>query len=108
MTYNRNKVWSSATALWGDAIQKSPKNWRAHFQLAYAYYDGQRCSEAVDQYAKAAALDQSDVRLFVDWALAYDCAGRPADASLSSRLAGNATGVGDEGGFAPDLAHNRA
>ena len=64
----------------GRRHSKSPKNWRAHFQLAYAYYDGQRCSEAVDQYAKAAALDQSDVRLFVGWALAYDCAGRPADA----------------------------
>ena len=81
MTYNRNKVWSSANALWGRRHSEITQKLACTFPASYAYYDGQRCSEkAAHQYAKAAALDQSDVRLFVDWALAYDCACRPADA----------------------------
>ncbi len=77
LTYSRNTVWADSTKLWEDTVAKSPRNWRAHFQLAYAYFENQRCSESVDEYTKAGALDQSDVRLFVNWALAYDCAGRP-------------------------------
>ena len=80
LTHQRNLVWAGSTALWEDAVAKAPRNWRAHFQLGYAYYESQRCSDAVQQYAKAAELSPPDVRLLVNWALAYDCAGRPAEA----------------------------
>lgn len=80
LTYQRNHVWASPIALWEDAVRKAPGNWRAHFQLAYAYYENQRCSDALRPCATAAALSPPDVRLLVNWALAADCAGRPQEA----------------------------
>jgi Flp pilus assembly protein TadD len=80
LTYQRNQVWASSLALWQDTVAKSPENPRAHFQLAFAYFQLNRCAEAVGQYERAAQLEPADYRLLVDWALAYDCAGRSADA----------------------------
>lgn len=80
LTYQRSKVWAGPVELWEDSVAKSPENARAHFQLAYAYYEQHRCSEAIGQYERVAQLQEPDVRLLVDWALAYDCASRPADA----------------------------
>jgi tetratricopeptide (TPR) repeat protein len=80
LTYQRNQVWASPVALWEDAVDKAPHNWRAHFQLAYAYYEAQRCPDAVREYAQAAEWRPPDVRLLVNWALAADCAGRPEEA----------------------------
>jgi len=70
----RAQVWAGALPLWEDSVAKKPDNWRANFQLAYALYDAQRCTEATAQYAKTAELKKPDYRLLVDWALAYDCA----------------------------------
>jgi tetratricopeptide (TPR) repeat protein len=80
LDYQRVLVWAGPIQLWEDSVAKSPENWRANFQLAYAYYDAQRCTDADQQYAKTAALKEPDYRLLVDWALAIDCAGRPGDA----------------------------
>ena len=79
-SYARNRVWSSAEALWKDAVAKTPDRARVRFQLAYAYFAMGRCGEAVQQYEKVAALERPDYRLLVDWALAYDCMGRPGEA----------------------------
>jgi len=79
-TYARAAVWSSPVALWEDTVSKYPESWRANFQLAYAYYDDQRCSEAAARYETASHLDEPDARLLVDWALALDCAGRLEEA----------------------------
>jgi protein O-mannosyl-transferase len=78
--YARNSAWSSATAMWEDTVSKSPGNARAHFQLGYAYFQQNRCPEALKQYETVARLEKPDYRLLMDWALACDCAGRPEDA----------------------------
>ncbi|MEO7141873.1 MAG: tetratricopeptide repeat protein [Bryobacteraceae bacterium] len=75
LTYRRNLVWSNAVSLWTDSASKSPEKSRPRFQLAYAYYQEQRCADAVSQYAKAATLEKPAYDLLVDWALAYNCAG---------------------------------
>lgn len=80
LTHQRAKVWRSETAFWEDVIEKSPRNARAHFQLALAYYEEGRCSDAFEQYGKVARLRPPDHDLLVDWALAEDCLGRPAAA----------------------------
>lgn len=80
LTHQRNLVWSSATALWEDSVAKAPANWRAHFQLAFAYYEAGRCADAVRHYQKVSELSKPDVRLLVNWALALDCAGSSDEA----------------------------
>jgi tetratricopeptide (TPR) repeat protein len=81
ITYQRNLVWGDPVALWKDAAEKSPDKSRPHFQLAYAYYSEGRCAEAVKEYEAAAKLEKPDYGLYVDWALAYDCAHQP-DAAI--------------------------
>ncbi|MBI5280427.1 MAG: tetratricopeptide repeat protein, partial [Candidatus Solibacter usitatus] len=65
----------STTAMWKSAVDASPGNYRAQFQLAYAYYEQGRCTEAADHYGVAARLRTPDYRMLVDWSLALECAG---------------------------------
>jgi MYXO-CTERM domain-containing protein len=80
VTRARAEVWSSELALWQDTVQKSPDNYRAHFQLASAYYNLGRCGEAVTEYEKAGALQTPAYDLLLDWGLAYDCLNQPENA----------------------------
>ncbi len=75
LTTFRNDVYTSSTAMWLDSVRGNPKNARAHFQLAYAYYQDGRCAEANPHYAEAAKLGRPDYELLVDWALSLDCSG---------------------------------
>jgi tetratricopeptide (TPR) repeat protein len=86
-TYARSLVWTSDTALWGDSVSKSPQKSRPQFQLAFAYYSQGRCNEALPHYEAAAVRGQNDYRLFVDWAVALDCAGRSEEALEKLRKA---------------------
>ncbi len=81
ITYQRNEVWADAISLWKDTVEKSPNKSRPHFQLAFAYYSEGRCLDAVKEYQRTSELDSKDDRLYIDWALAYDCAKQP-DAAL--------------------------
>jgi len=80
MTWNRNHVWASGVELWKDSVSGSPKKYRPRFQLAYAYYQNGQCAEATAQFNEAAKLEKPNYDLFVDWALAADCANRSAEA----------------------------
>ena len=55
--------------------------------MAFAYYHAGRCGEAVEEYAKAAQLEQPKFELLVDWALAYDCAGNSEEAIVKLKEA---------------------
>lgn len=79
-TWQRNHLWADPIALWQDAVDKAPRNDRAHFQLAFAHYQANNCSTAASHYETASKLAPVEPRLLVDWALALDCAGRPEDA----------------------------
>jgi protein O-mannosyl-transferase len=92
MTYQRNYVWTSDVALWQDVVQKSPQSARAHFQLAYAYqFEQNQCTRAIDEYAAvdriAGAAYDKRYALLIDWAEAYECAGRVDDALAKLRQA---------------------
>lgn len=80
LTHRRNLAWAGPIVLWEDTVRTSPHNPRAHFQLAFAYYTEGSCDEAIEEYEKVAELEKATHRLLVDWALAYDCANRPAEA----------------------------
>jgi tetratricopeptide (TPR) repeat protein len=79
-THARAEVWSNKELLWKDTVAKSPDKWRPHFQLAFAYYEEQRCDLAVAEYRRAAALHPVDAELLLDWGLAYRCLNRTDDA----------------------------
>jgi tetratricopeptide (TPR) repeat protein len=86
-TYQRNQVWSNPVAFWQDVTQKSPKNARGWFQLAYAQWQAGSCYDSVQNYEKVGQLQKPDERLLIDWALALDCAGKPDEAVAKLRQA---------------------
>jgi tetratricopeptide (TPR) repeat protein len=81
LAWQRNYVWSSPILLWKDSVANSPQKYRPRFQLAYAHYQAAQCLDATQQYAEAAKLTpQPSYELYVDWALAADCANKPGEA----------------------------
>lgn len=81
LSWQRNFVWSSPIPLWKDSVANSPAKYRPRFQLAYAYYQAGQCADATQQYAEAAKLTQQPTyELYVDWALAADCANKSGEA----------------------------
>jgi Tfp pilus assembly protein PilF len=79
-TYQRNQVWGTAIDMWTDTVAKSPNKLRPRFQLAMAYFQVGHYPEAIEHFEKAAQLEPPKFDLLLDWALAYDGAGKPADA----------------------------
>ncbi|HWB96963.1 MAG TPA: tetratricopeptide repeat protein [Bryobacteraceae bacterium] len=75
LTYQRNQIWGDPIALWSDTVEKSPQKSRAHFQLAFAYYQQGACGKALEEYARTAQLQPPAYDLLVDWGQAYDCQG---------------------------------
>ena len=86
-TRSRAALYGDPIALWQDTAEKSPGKSRAHFQLAYAYYEAGRCQQASEEFEKTSRLQTPDVRLLLDWALALDCAGDPEKALVRLRQA---------------------
>ncbi len=80
LTYRRNMVWAGGIPLWEDAVEKSPRKARAHFQLGFAYFSANRCAEAETQYQAVANIEKPDARLLTDWGLADNCLNRFDDA----------------------------
>ena len=87
VAHERNRVWASPLALWTDSTSKSPNKVRPRFQLAQAYYEEQRYSEAMTHFEIAARLAPPDDALLIDWALALDGAGRRQEAADKLRQA---------------------
>jgi tetratricopeptide (TPR) repeat protein len=87
LAYQRNQVWADRIALWQDTVRNSPRNARAHFQLAYSYYEEGRCAEALPHYQRVLDIRGPDYDLMVDWALAHDCLGQTAEAVAKLRKA---------------------
>ena len=87
LTYGRNQVWTSDIALWQDSVSKAPQKSRPQFQLAFAYYSQGRCKESLPHYEAAAVNGRQDYRLYIDWAVAYDCVGNSEQALAKLRHA---------------------
>jgi tetratricopeptide (TPR) repeat protein len=73
---SRNALWADNRALWEDAVAKSPDKYRPNFQLAFQDYSDGKCAAALERFTRIAKMQKPDVRLLIDWGLAYDCAGR--------------------------------
>jgi tetratricopeptide (TPR) repeat protein len=68
----RAEVWSDPVLLWQDTALKSPNKPRAHFQLAFAWFEQDRFDLAVAEFQKTAELKPPTADLLLDWGLAYD------------------------------------
>jgi Tfp pilus assembly protein PilF len=86
-TYQRNQVWGTAIDMWSDTVAKSPNKLRPRFQLAMAYFQAGHYPEAIEHFEKAAQLEPPNFDLLLDWGLAYDGVGKPADAIAKLRQA---------------------
>jgi len=86
-TYQRNQLWDSAIDMWNDTVAKSPHKLRPRFQLAMAYFQTGHYPEAVENFEKASELEPPNFDLLLDWGLAYDGVGKPAEAIAKLRQA---------------------
>ncbi len=86
-THARAEVWSDPILLWQDTALKSPNKVRAHFQLAFAYFDQGRYDLAVAEFEKTASREPPTTDLLVDWGLAYDGLNQPDKALEKFRQA---------------------
>jgi tetratricopeptide (TPR) repeat protein len=57
-TWNRNKVWSSGTAFWGNIIANAPTKARAYNNYGVALADQGKFKDAIPYFQKAIQLDQ--------------------------------------------------
>jgi tetratricopeptide (TPR) repeat protein len=80
LTYQRNQLWASAVDIWKDTVSKSPRALRPRFQLAYVEFQAGHCADAAADYQVASQLGHPSMDLYLDWALAYDCAGNSEQA----------------------------
>src|SRR5260370_13910940 len=76
-THARAGVWSDPILLWQDTARKSPDKLRAHFQLAFAYFDQGRFDLAVAEFQETANRKPPTADLLLDWGLAYDGLNQP-------------------------------
>ncbi len=87
LTYNRSALWGNAEALWKDAVSKSPRKARPHFQLGYYYFAQQRYAAALPEFAAAARYGPPTYALLVDWGQDYAYLGRNDEAVDTLRKA---------------------
>jgi tetratricopeptide (TPR) repeat protein len=87
LTYQRAHAWGSALEFWKDTVANSPEKQRPQFQLAFVHYSEGRCAEAAAGFDRAARLGPADDALYIDWALALECAGQPDQALEKLHLA---------------------
>ena len=76
-THARAEVWSDSILLWQDSALKSPNKVRAHFQLAFAYYEQGHFDLAIAEFQRTAELKPPTADLLYDWGLAYDALHQP-------------------------------
>jgi tetratricopeptide (TPR) repeat protein len=73
----RAQVWSDPILLWQDTARKSPNKVRAHFQLAFAYFEQGHFDLAIVEFQRTAELKPPTADLLHDWGLAYDAVHQP-------------------------------
>lgn len=63
-TYQRNIVWSDDVILWKDCVNKSPHQYRQHYNLGLSLAGKGRLDEAIKQYHKALSINPDDAKTY--------------------------------------------
>ena len=79
-TWERNKVWADETALWQDAVIKSPRSARAHNNLGLALARRGLFPEAEAQYRATLEIDPDHAEAHNNLGLALAAQGRSEEA----------------------------
>jgi tetratricopeptide (TPR) repeat protein len=82
-TMLRNAVWGDPVALWREAADKAPKNWRPRSVLGEALHAAGRHEEAIVAYRTALALNPRDDMEYVKLALCLSELGRADEAAAT-------------------------
>ncbi len=80
LTYQRNQLWASESAIWEDTLAKSPRKIRGYQHLVHGYVSEHRCLEAVKRLEGFAKNNPIDATLLIHWAFAAECLKQPAQA----------------------------
>ncbi len=75
-TYLRNRTYQSKIILWSDVAQKSPENFRAHFNLGNSLSDQGLLAEAIKSYFKTLGIRPEWNKAHVNLGIALRRAGR--------------------------------
>lgn len=75
-TWQRNKVWSSGTAFWGNIIANAPTKARAYNNYGVALADQGKYKEAIPYFYKAMQMDHHYADPLNNLAVACRCTGR--------------------------------
>jgi tetratricopeptide (TPR) repeat protein len=84
-TFERNRVWNSRIALWGDSAAKSPAKARPHNNLGVALKDEGKLVEAAVHFKKTLALDPEFTEAYNNLGNVYIQLGKFGEATKSYR-----------------------
>jgi protein O-mannosyl-transferase len=87
IAYLRLPVWKNGTALFSDAVKKSPGDLHSNYLLARALYDAGKYPETINAIEKYLALAPGDLRAYRFLREAYYVTGqKPQVAALSKKM----------------------
>jgi hypothetical protein len=89
LSFERNKVWSSDTLVWMDAVNKNPSNSRAHMGLGTAYLRYGYCAGAIREYQIVDWQVGSSLEIMGNLTLAYECNHQPQLALMERQKIAN-------------------
>jgi hypothetical protein len=79
LTYQRNQLWRSESAIWEDTLAKSPRKVRGYQHLVHGYVSEHRCLEATQRLEQFAKDNPVDANLLIHWAFASECLNRKSE-----------------------------
>ena len=86
-TWQRSHLYVSPIAMWENSTHENPRNFRAWFQLGYAYDAAGRCGDAVRAYQRVEQLGAASYSLYTDEASSLECGHRIDEAIAAYRKA---------------------
>ena len=81
LSYQRNRLWASESAIWDDTLAKSPDKMRGYSHLVHGFVSEHRCAEALKRLQALAQRNAIDSVLLIHWAYACECLNQKQEAA---------------------------
>jgi len=76
-THLRNTVWGDNISMWEDTAEKSPMNYRLHYNLGFRYQAQDMYDKALEQYLIALKLNPDYAKIHNNLGIVYQALKRP-------------------------------